>query len=80
LRRAIRAKFAWPGGYALMFGTSDGGILCADCARDEYRQIAYARRHGLDDGWRVIAIGAGCDTDEPTPCDHCGNELSAYVD
>jgi hypothetical protein len=80
LRRAIRAKFAWPGGYELVFITSDGECLCADCARKEYRNIAYANRHGLRDGWRIDGIDNGSSTDSTCPCAHCGRELSAYYE
>jgi hypothetical protein len=79
LRRAIRAKFAWPGGYCLLFVTDDGATLCADCARKEYRQVAHARRHGLSSGWRIVAVSNGSECDGSAPCDHCGAELGAYL-
>lgn len=75
LRRAIRARFAWPGGYALFGVCSDGGVLCAPCMAAEYRQIAYARRHDLRDGWKVEAVDCTANCDEPPMCDHCGEGL-----
>lgn len=60
LKDAIRTKFAWPGGYEIFGVTSDGALLCCDCMRAEYRQIAYSRLHGLSDGWRVEGIDAAC--------------------
>lgn len=73
IKEAIRTKYAWPGGYTIYLITSDGGILCTKCARQEYRQIAYSVRHKLSDGWRVTAIDCtgNYDCDTPIHCDHC---------
>lgn len=71
LRAAIRQKFAWPGGYEIYGITSDGGVLCCDCMRREYRLIAQSRRHNYNDGWQVQAIALDCETDSFTACDHC---------
>lgn len=75
LRAAIREKYAFPGGYEIFGITLDGGILCCDCMRGEYRQIAYARKHGLSDGWQVCALTLDCETDSFTACDHCGRVI-----
>lgn len=75
LREAIRQKFAWPGGYAIVGICSDGGVLCCDCMRAEYKQIANARRHRLNDGWRVEAITTTECEDAPIDCDHCGKAI-----
>ena len=80
LRAAIRQAYAWPGGYDLIFITDDGGTLCAKCARENYYQIAYSRRFGISDGWKIEAIDNGSSIDESCQCDHCGAELSAYID
>lgn len=71
LRASIRQKFAWPGGYEIYGITLDGGVLCCDCMRREYRQIANARRYGFSDGWNVQALALDCETDSLTVCDHC---------
>jgi hypothetical protein len=80
LRRAIRAKYAWPGGYPLFVVCSDGCALCIDCARKEYRQIAYSNRHALRDGWRTE--GADVNWEDPELyCDHCSERIeSAYAE
>jgi hypothetical protein len=80
LRKAIRDKYAWPGGYDMVFITRDGGVLCADCVRTEYHQVAYERKHNISCGWNVEAIDHGGNTDGSLPCDHCSKELGAYVD
>ena len=75
LREAICQKFAFPGGYEIYGITSDGGILCCDCMRREYRQIAYARKFNVNDGWQVCALALDCETDTFTACDHCGRVI-----
>jgi hypothetical protein len=58
LRAALRyGPYAWPGGYQMYFITDDGAALSFEAVRQEYRQVAYAIRHQLRDGWRVV----GCD-------------------
>jgi hypothetical protein len=75
VKRAIRDKYAWPGGYELYLVCSDGGVLCTACGRKEWRSIAYAMHHNLSDGWRVAGIGC-TDTDESdVTCDHCGRTI-----
>ena len=56
VKDAIRNKYAWPGGYPLFLITTDGGALCVECGRKEFKQIAYAVRHSLNDGWNAAAV------------------------
>jgi hypothetical protein len=77
VKSAIREPFAWPGGYPRYVVMADGELLCADCARKEYRQIIRATRDGLRDGWR--AAGAEILWEGRETCAHCNAELpSAY--
>ncbi len=79
IKDAIRAKYAWPGGYPLYLVTSDGAALCCDCGRKEWKQIAYAIMHGLNDGWRVVAPDVNWE-DPELYCDHCSQRIeSAYA-
>ena len=81
VRRAIRHKYAWPGGYPVYTVLADGALLCADCARANYRLISEQTRHPeLDGGW--CAAGAEIYWEGPSePCGHCGKPLeSAYGD
>ena len=75
LRNAIRTKYAWPGGYEMFGVTSDGAVLCCDCMRAEYHQVAWSRRYQVNDGWRVDAIDSMATQDEPPACDHCGRTI-----
>lgn len=80
LRKAIRAKYAWPGGYPMFCITSDGAALCMECARKEYKQIAYARHHKQNDGWCVVAVDINYE-DASLHCDHCSQRIeSAYAE
>jgi hypothetical protein len=75
LKAAIREKFAWPGGYEIFGVTNDGACLCTGCMRKEYKQIAYARLHNLQDGWRVEAISIDCYLEETVFCEHCNKPI-----
>jgi hypothetical protein len=75
LRAAVRQAYAWPGGYDLIFVTSDGACLCTKCVRKNYRLVSDSRRKEINDGWRVIAVDASCNSDEETLCDNCGAVL-----
>jgi hypothetical protein len=78
LREHIRRPYAWPGGYPFYAITSDGACLCMRCCRTEYRQISYAVRHALNDGWRVEAFDINWE-DTNLLCDHCNEPIeSAY--
>jgi hypothetical protein len=80
LRRAIRAKYAWPGGYPMFIVTTDGCTLCMDCAREEYFNIAYANRHKSNDGWRTAGVDVNWE-DPSLYCDHCSKRVeSAYAE
>lgn len=75
LKAAIRQHYAWPGGYELFGICNDGGILCCGCMREEYHQIAYSRKHKINDGWRVVAIGCAAEYDSLIQCDHCNKTI-----
>jgi hypothetical protein len=75
LREYIRTKYAWPGGYELFGICNDGAVLCCDCMRREYYQIAYSRRHKINDGWRVVAIDCAANYDSYIYCEHCNKTI-----
>ena len=76
LKDAIRQHYAWPGGYEIYGITSDGALLCCDCMRKEYYQIAWSRRHECNDGWRVIALTLDCEFDDTESCAHCNKAIN----
>ncbi len=83
LKAALRMGYAWPGGYDLVFYTSDGAILCTDCVRKHFRSVADSIRNSHKDGWNVVAVGyeavsAECAKDagvETNFCDQCAKEF-----
>ena len=80
LRRAIRAKYAWPGGYPMFVVCVDGAALCMDCARKEYGVIAHANRHGDRNGWATAGVDVNWE-DPSLYCDHCSKRVeSAYAE
>ena len=79
--KALKAPYAWPGGYPLFFITADGAALCHACGRKEARQITAAirdrDRHG---GWCVEAQDVNWE-DGTMICDHCSGRIeSAYAE
>ena len=77
IKEAIRERYAWPGGYPIVFLTSDGATLCAKCCRKEFRQIAWDWTRKTDTGWFVVAPSINWENDSEECCDHCGMELEA---
>jgi len=77
VKDAIRNPYAWPGGYPVYVVLADGELLCRDCARREYRNIADSTLHKHRDGWK--AAGADILYEGTEYCGHCSCELeSAY--
>jgi hypothetical protein len=74
-KKAIREKFAWPGGYEMYLVMSDSGVVCMACARKEWRSIAYSMHYNLSDGWRAESIGVTCNDEDIVTCDHCGRTI-----
>lgn len=79
LKATIRhGEFAFPGGYPLYFVTSDGASLSFETARAEFQQIADSIRHGINDGWRIVACVVNYE-DSELVCAHSGKPIdSAY--
>lgn len=76
LRATLRAgEYAWPGGYAVYFITSDGAVLSFEAVRAELRSVLDSIRNKSNDGWRVIACDTTANTDETLYCDHTGKEI-----
>lgn len=75
LRKALRTPYAWPGGYPMYIVLSDGGMLCRECARTEYREMSRALRDPrlYDSGWRPVA--AVVLWEGPEECAHCNSPL-----
>ena len=80
VKEFIRQPYAWPGGYPLFAITDDGGALCKDCCRSEFRNIVDSIHTDCSDGWKVEAITVNWE-DGDLACDHCAEHIeSAYAD
>jgi hypothetical protein len=64
--------YAWPGGYPIIYVTTDGSVLCADCATEDMAE---------GDGTLSVA-GADVHYEGPSEfCADCNVEIeSAYGD
>jgi hypothetical protein len=70
-------KYAWPGGYPILYVCADGGVLCADCANGQNGSIASESADAPAD-WRIEGADIHYEGDAEI-CDHCGVEIpSAY--
>lgn len=78
LRASLRAgPRTWPGGHAIAYVTADGGMLCPDCVRAEFRQCIYSLRHGCHDGWHIVGTMSAAESDNACACEHCYREIWA---
>lgn len=76
VRAALRSGgFAWPGGYALFFITSDGAVLSFQAVKENLRQVLDSVLHNSRDGWRVVGIDSTETAEEPVTCDHTGKPI-----
>jgi hypothetical protein len=73
VRACLRAgEYAWPGGYACFFVTSDGESLSFDAVRKHLRSITWSIRNRCNDGWRVVGLECTANCDETAVCAHTG--------
>lgn len=86
LKATMRVKYAWPGGYEIVYATNDGATLCDKCVRENFRSIVDDIKQplGSGSGWRVVAstyeaVSADCarevSEDLLSYCDQCGKEF-----
>lgn len=79
-KHAIREPFAWPGGYPVYIVLSDGEMLCATCAHENWPLIVRATLQRDSSGWRAEGAQILWGTEDgPELCAHCRSALvSAY--
>lgn len=78
MKSTLRAGgYAWPGGYELVFITSDGATICFDCARENFALVADSIRNDICDGWKIVACDIAENYEEkPLYCDHCSRNIN----
>ena len=78
VKQAIRDKYAWPGLYPMFLVSNDGGVICIDCARKNFRFICEDTKKGYNTGWDIFGYDVNWE-DENLYCDNCGKIIeSAY--
>lgn len=78
VKACLRAgPYAWPGGYACFFITSDGAVLSFEAARKGFLQIICSLKDGdHGTGWHVCGLGCTADEDETPVCEHTGKAIN----
>jgi hypothetical protein len=70
-------RYAWPGGYNIVYQTADGGVLCAKCAQEAVDQQLDTPD---DPQWNIVR-GFVYWEGETIQCDHCYTDIqSEYGD
>ena len=67
-------SYAWPGGYEIEYVTTDGDVLCANCANCEMSETLDPQ----DSQWFIVGVSLDCNHDEPAYCVHCRHAFDAY--
>ena len=76
LASTIRAGgHAWPGGYAVFFIASDGGVICHDCTVAEYSNIVDSIRRDISDSWRIVGAECSANIDGEINCGRCDGAI-----
>lgn len=70
----IREPFCFPGGYKKIMLAADGGCICHNCAKDNFKLILKETRTGWDDQWFFNTCFVNWEGEFLT-CDHCGATL-----
>lgn len=72
-----RERYAWPGGYPLSLLMADGGLLCADCIRANFRSIVlYTRWNQPRSGWCASGYNVEESPEHAAICDNCGKVIA----
>jgi len=71
----MRNHHAWPGGYPLAIVMDDGGLLCPNCIKAEFEQIAWSWVNKVWDGWFPVHLTVLDDPSYAATCAHCGKRI-----
>ena len=82
IKRSLRDKYAWPGGYPLYLLCADGEVLSIDAARDNWKLICHATmfpQYGTKD-WQIVAVDINWENPS-LYCAHTNERIeSAYAE
>lgn len=86
LKASLRVgDYAWPGGYEIVYITSDGALLCGDCVRKNIRSCFWSLRANCSDGWeisgvRMEAVSAENSSEDcRSRCENCNKEFGELM-
>lgn len=80
IKRALRDKHAWPGGYPIFLVMRDGEAMSIDAARENWREICSAHFGDPNSTWLVEAPQINWEDGELF-CAHSGARIeSAYAE
>lgn len=72
--------FSFIGGYPKVLIMRDGGCLCSDCTKSEFKRLLEELRDECDPAWMPLSIELHVEGRAMT-CDHCYSDIeSAYGD
>lgn len=74
VKKAIREKYAWPGGYELIGILSDGASICTHCMKINFRNIAWSTKHHSSDGWQYMCTDVNWENPDMYCC-NCNKHL-----
>ena len=76
LKSLVRHPYEFLGGYNLQMIAADGGVVCHQCVKDNFRLILEATAHaGTDEQWEYARVDVLWEGDYY--CDHCGKVIKA---
>lgn len=76
----IRQPYAWPGGYPVYMVMRDGGALCHECAKANFKEIVRATMDNAPLEWCAFDCAVNWE-DPQCYCDNCHCKIeSAYCE
>jgi protein-arginine kinase activator protein McsA len=92
VKEFIRLPYVWPGGYERVAVTSEGAILCHECAKKNFESIVEEMKDGYKYGptqWRIFGFMTEAVSPDGIPddmkdelishCDNCNKEFGEFA-
>lgn len=74
VKRFVKEKYAWPGGYPMFMIMSDGDVLCHTCTKKNLKQILTSTREKARDGWKAGGVDINYE-DKDLYCANCDEQI-----
>jgi len=79
LRFIVMYPLSFPGLYEHCAMTQDGGLICSDCVKENYKEMFSAAKNGGDQQWEIVGIITDCQV-ENASCAHCSKEIGYQIE